>query len=116
MLGAAIMLDATTQTALSSLHDDLTAMGWDAEATQDEIDAPVTWPDVPLQVLTHDPALLTLGTADIEDLWSEGQQQYGELTPDAIVEVVGGSGHYIDRDDPGRVLRAFDVLVQELGG
>ena len=52
----------------------------------------------------------------IEELWSEGQQQYGELTADATVEVVTGAGHHIDQDDPGRVLRAFDVLVQQLGG
>jgi pimeloyl-ACP methyl ester carboxylesterase len=114
LLGGAILLDPTTPTALLSLHDDLAALGWDAEATQAEADAAVTWPAVPLTVLSHDPALLTLGSAAIEELWTEGQQQYGELTPDATVEAVSGSGHYIDRDATGRVLRAFDVLVQQL--
>jgi len=116
LLGAAILLDATTPTALLSLHDQLTATGWDAEATQAQADAAVVWPDVPLTVLAHDPALLTLGSAAIEDLWTQGQEQYGELTPDATVEVVTGSGHYIDRDAPVRVLRSFDVLVQDLAG
>lgn len=114
LLGAAILLDPTTPTALLSLHDELTAAGWDAASTQAEADAAVTWPEVPLTVLSHDPALLTLGSEGIEELWTEGQQQYGELTTDAIVEVVPGSGHYIDRDATGRVLRAFDVLVQQL--
>lgn len=116
LLGGAILLDATTPTALLSLRDELTAIGWDPDATQAEVDAAVTWPDVPLTVLAHDPALLTLGSVAIEELWSEGQQQYGELTADATVEVVTGAGHHIDQDDPGRVLRAFDVLVQQLGG
>jgi len=113
-LGAAILLDPTPAAALLSLHDDLTAAGWDAEATQADLEAEVDWPTVPLTVLSHDPALQDLGDPVIEELWTAGQQQYGALTSDATIEVVAGSGHYIDRDDPGRVLRALDRYSQEL--
>lgn len=113
-LGAALFLDATTPTALLSVHNDLTAAGWDAAATQADSEAPASWPDVPLTVFAHDPAGEPLGLGpDVERLWSEGQRTYITLTDDAHFEQVDGAGHYIDLDRTRRVTNEIIELVDQ---
>ena len=113
-LGAALLLDPTTPVALASLHGLLTADGWDAEATQSDADESVTWGDVPLLVLAHDPATGALGGgAGVEWAWTEGQRDYAALSPLGQFEQVKGAGHYIDHDAMNRVIHAIDALSLE---
>ncbi len=115
VLGGALLLDPTTPTALASLHPQLTEMGWDADATQAEADGRVGWPEVPLVVLSHDPTEAPLGDPVIENLWTQGQEDYGALTGNAVATPVPGAGHYVDRDAPAQVTRAIDDLVRQAG-
>jgi pimeloyl-ACP methyl ester carboxylesterase len=77
----AVLLDPTTPMVLRSVHAALAAAGWDADTLQADADAGVSWPRVPVRVLSHDPSLLTLGSKEIEDLWTAGQKAYAALSP-----------------------------------
>ena len=112
-LAGAVLLDPTTRLGLLSLREELTGLGWDADATIAETENPAPWPEVPLIVLSHDPTLLTLGSEHVETLWSEGQQEYLALTPSSRREIVTGSGHYVYRDSPTVVI---DALREVVGG
>ncbi len=115
MLAGAVLLDPTTRLAMRSLHENLAADGWQAEVAIDEAEAQVTWPDVPLVVLSHDPTRGDLGAPAIEQLWSEGQAEYTVLSPRAHHEVVAGSGHYVYVDAPATVVEAITEMLDDLG-
>ena len=111
-----ILIDATTPVALLSIHDLIASQGWDADAAQAEVDAEVTWPDVPLVVLSHDPASAALQAGPTaEMLWIAGQEEYTALTPGGTFKQVPDAGLYIDRDAPNRVIAAIDALVAAAG-
>lgn len=110
-LGAALLLDPTTPIALRSLHQLLEADGWDSAATQSDADETVTWGDIPLLVLAHDPATGALGgSAGVEAAWTDGQRQYAALSSSGRFEQVEGAGHYIDHDAMNQVIHAIDAL------
>jgi len=115
MLAGAVLLDPTTRLAMRSLHENLAADGWQADVAIDEAEAQVTWPDVPLVVLSHDPTRGDLGAPAIEQLWSEGQAEYTVLSPRAHHEVVAGSGHYVYVDAPAAVVGAITEMLDDLG-
>jgi len=87
------------------------------------------FPQVPLAVLVHDPAVMieffiryggwprTAGER-VEALWGELLRDHGRLSPLAQVETVGGSGHLIHLEQPrttlSRILRAIEA--GEAGG
>ena len=114
-LAGAVLLDPTTRLALLSLREDLVGDGWDPDATIADAEAPSVWPDVPLIVLSHDPALMALGSEAVEALWTEGQEEYLALSPSSRREVVVGSGHYIYRDALGAVAEAIHEIVAAAG-
>lgn len=112
-LGAALLLDPTTPLALRSLRA-LLSDDWEVAATQADADEPVTWADVPLLVLSHDPATTALGLGPAaERAWTEGQRHYAELSPSGQFEQVPDAGHYIDHDAMNRVIHAIDALSTE---
>lgn len=115
MLAGAVLLDPTTRLAMRSLHENLAADGWQAEVAITEAEAQVTWPDVPLVVLSHDPTRGDLGAPAIEQLWSEGQAEYAALSAQAHLEVVAGSGHYVYVDAPAAVVEAISEMLTVLG-
>jgi pimeloyl-ACP methyl ester carboxylesterase len=110
-LGGVVLLDATTPMALLSAQADLAGLGWDVATMQADAEAPVTWPDVPLEVLAHDPATLTMGSEALETLWTQGQQLYATLTPLGHYEIVPHSGHFIYVDAVDRVVSAINDVV-----
>lgn len=114
-LAGAVLLDPTTRLALLSLREELVDDGWDPDATIADAGAQSVWPDVPLIVLSHDPALMALGSEAVEALWTEGQEEYLALSPSSRREVVVGSSHYIYRDAVGAVAEAIHETVAAAG-
>lgn len=112
-VAGALLLDPTTPLALLSVADEMAADGWDVAATQQAAAAAVTWPDVSLVVLSHDPAGLTLGDETVEQLWTDGQREYAALTPRGTAHAVAGSGHYVDRDAPEEVVATIRRIIGE---
>lgn len=110
-LAGAVMLDSTTPLALLSLEPDLADLGWDVPTTLADANADAPWPAVPLRVLAHDPALLTLGSDTIEELWTAGQQHYAAMSPLGEYEAVAGSGHYVYLDAVERVASAINGVL-----
>ena len=111
LLGGALLIDPTTPLVLRAIRDDLSGWGWDVDAIEASADADVTWPPVPLVVLSHDPATKTVGPKAVEDLWTEGQRAYAELSPLGRQESIAGAGHYVYLDAPDRVVEAIEGLA-----
>jgi hypothetical protein len=111
MLGAALLLDPTIARSVEGGGVNLAALNWDADAALAEMHAPVTWPDVPLLVLSHDPNLLTLGAPAVEQVWTEGQEGYTALSPQGKQAAVPEASHYIYRDAPDRVATSVRELI-----
>ena len=52
------------------------------------------WPDIPFEILLHDPAVYAGGevwSADVEKQWGTDEAAFAELTPQGTVHVVEGS-------------------------
>lgn len=114
LVAGAVFVDPTTPVALAALAPDLAAAGWDAEGAQADMAVETPWPDVPLVVLSRDPALGSFGNATIEDLWVEGQLAYAALTPGGTQQAVTGAGHYVHIDEPAAVVGAIDAVLAEV--
>jgi pimeloyl-ACP methyl ester carboxylesterase len=88
---------------------------WDGAVSAQEVDAVTTWPDIPFEILRHDTSVAEaqeMGDAEVEALWSAGQQAFAELAPRGVVTEVVGAGHYVHFDKPqiaaDAVLRVLD--------
>jgi len=110
----AVLLDPTVPDPKGTiLRAELEDLEWDPDATIAQGRAVSTWnADVPLTVLSHDPALaIAEGTwteAD-QERWSAGQREYAALTPSGTQRDVTDATHY--RSHPEVVLDAIrDVL------
>ena len=113
-VGAAVFLDATDPGTLAAIHSELTATGWDAEATQADAEAPASWPDVPVTVFARDPGgeptTIPAGTGPSG---TDAQQAYATLTRDARVELVEAAGDEIDLGATRRVTNEIIRLVEQ---
>ncbi|HJK96728.1 MAG TPA: alpha/beta hydrolase [Polyangiaceae bacterium LLY-WYZ-14_1] len=116
MLAGALFLDPTVPDPEDTiLADELDDLGWDAAATVAQGAAVTRWPsDVPLTVLSHDPALaVSTGTWSEADQvrWSAGQRDYGMLTPSGTQRDVSDATHYVYRTRPDEVVLALRALL-----
>lgn len=114
LVAAVLLLDPTIPRSVEGGGVDLAALHWDTAAATAEVLAPVSWPDVPVVVLSHDPNLLTLISPEVEQVWTDGQQGYAALSPQGRQEAVAGSGHYIYRDAPDQVVTALRQMVESV--
>jgi pimeloyl-ACP methyl ester carboxylesterase len=111
----AVFLDPTVPSfGLGAGAAELRRFDYDPEATVREGDAVTHWDaDVPVTVLSHDPAVALAGgwTADAQTAWSRGQQVYAALTSRGSQTDVMGASHYIHVDAPTVVAAAIRRLL-----
>ena len=69
----------------------------------DQVEQVTTWPDIPFEILLHDPAVYAAGeiwSADVEAQWGADEAAFAALAPKGTVRVVEGSGHNVHQDAP----------------
>ena len=72
--------------------------------------AVTTWPDIPFEILLHDPAVYAAGNIwsdAVEIRWGTDQKAFAELSPRGVARVVEGSGHNVYRDAPDVAVAAI---------
>jgi len=115
-LTGAVLLDPTVPDPEDTiLAEELEDLGWNVPDTIAQGQAVTSWAaDVPVTVLSHDPALaIEMGTWSEADQtrWSAGQAAYGMLTPSATQRDVSGATHYVYRTNPDEVVDAIVALL-----
>ncbi len=90
--------------------------GWDGTTSADQVEHVTRWPDIPVQILRHDPAVYAAnGTwdTDVETRWAAGQDSLAALSPRGHVTVIPGAGHYIYRDAPEAAATAITTVLAQ---
>ena len=74
---------------------------WDGTTSADQAEQVTAWPDIPFEILLHDPAVYAAAevwSAEVEKQWGTDEAAFAELTPQGTVHVVEGSGHNVYQD------------------
>jgi pimeloyl-ACP methyl ester carboxylesterase len=91
--------------------------GWDGTTSADEVEQVTSWPDIPFQILRHDPAVYAeqnVWSSTVEAQWGAAQAAYAALAPHGRVSVVPGSGHFVFQDAPATSVAAVRHVLAEL--
>ena len=87
---------------------------WDGTASANQVDRAPTWPDVPFEILRHDPdvyASQEIWSAAVEAQWGAEQDALANLTSNGTVRIVTGSGHNIHQDAPAQTVDAIRRIL-----
>lgn len=83
--------------------------GWDGTTSADQVEEVTAWPDIPFEILRHDPAVYEEGeiwSAAVEARWVAAEEAFAALAPHGTVSMAPGSGHYIYVDAPSLSIAA----------
>ncbi|MDP9371781.1 MAG: alpha/beta hydrolase [Chloroflexota bacterium] len=116
-----VLLDPTPLNVMeqsSSWREEAAAVGFDPDRMIAEMRAATGFPDVPLKVLSHDPALgpapgVSL-SAEFEARWAQGQRQCATLSPRGEQITVAGAYHYIHESAPRVVVAAIRDVIRAI--
>ena len=88
---------------------------WDGTTSASQVEQITTWPNIPFEILLHDPAVYAAGevwSADVENQWGTDEAAFAALAPKGTVHVVEGSGHNVYLDAPGASVAAVQRVLQ----
>ena len=114
-----VLFDPTVASFARMFDDEEFRPEWDGTASADQVEQVTTWPDIPFEILLHDPAVY----ASREDLERRPWRPNGvptrprspALAPHGTVRVVQGSGHNIHLDaqaaSVAAVRRVLDAVI-----
>lgn len=74
---------------------------WDGTASAEQVEQVTTWPDIPFEILLHDPAVYVtnkIWSETVEAKWGADEAAFATLAPTGNVRVVEGSGHNVYQD------------------
>lgn len=83
---------------------------WDGTTSADQADQVTAWPNIPIEILRHDPTVYAshkIWSTGFEAQWAAEQDAFAELTSDGTVRIVSGSGHNIHQDAPAQTVDAI---------
>ena len=74
---------------------------WDGTTSADQVEQVTAWPDIPFEILLHDPAVYAahkVWSRTVEARWASDEADFADLSPYGVVHVAQGSGHdvYLD--------------------
>ena len=99
---AGVVLFDPTVASFARMFDDAEFRPeWDGTTSAAQVEEVTIWPNIPFEILLHDPAVYAdaeVWSADVENQWGTDEAAFAELTPQGIVHVVGGSGHNVYQD------------------
>ncbi len=96
-----VLFDPTVASFARMFDDKEFRPAWDGALSAMQVEQVTTWPDIPFEILRHDPAVYATGkvwSATVEDHWGAEQVAFAALAPKGKVRVVRGSGHNIHHD------------------
>jgi len=96
-----VLFDPTVASFARMFDDKEFRPGWDGTASASQVEQVTTWPDIPFEILRHDPAVYAtrkVWSAPVEAHWGAAQVDFAALAPQGSVRVVQGSGHNVHQD------------------
>jgi pimeloyl-ACP methyl ester carboxylesterase len=99
-----VLLDPTVASFARMFDDKEFRPAWDGTLSAQQVERVTTWPNVPFEILRHDPAVYAASnvwSTEVEAQWASGQAAFARLAPHGSARVVRGSGHNIHQDAPG---------------
>jgi pimeloyl-ACP methyl ester carboxylesterase len=117
-----VLLDPTVASFARMFDEEEFRPQWDGTASATQVERVTAWPDIPFEILLHDPAVYAterIWSTTVEAQWGVGEAALAALAPRGAVHVVQGSGHNVHLDDQAasvaavhRVLRAVTRTAQ----
>ena len=114
-----VLFDPTVASFARMFDDKEFRPEWNGATSADQVEQVTTWPDIPFEILLHDPAVYAtrkIWDATVEAQWGADEAAFAALARRGTVRVVEGSGHNIHQDAPAlsvdairRVLEAVDT-------
>jgi pimeloyl-ACP methyl ester carboxylesterase len=112
---AGVVLFDPTVTSFARMFDDKEFRpAWDGTASADQAEQVTTWPDIPFEILRHDPAVYVTGkvwSRKVEARWGADQAAFAALAPHGTATVVPGSGHNVYQDAPSASVAAVRRVI-----
>lgn len=104
-----VLLDPTIPSFARMFDEKEFRPEWDGSASAGQVEQVTKWPDIPFEILRHDPAVYAANgvwDATVEAQWGAGQAAFASLAPHGTVRVVPGSGHNIHQDSQADAVAA----------
>ncbi len=92
--------------------------GWDGTTSADQVEEVIAWPDIPFEILRHDPAVYEedeIWSAAVEARWGAAEEAFAALAPHGTVSMAPGSGHYVYADAQSLSIAAVRRVLSDLG-
>jgi pimeloyl-ACP methyl ester carboxylesterase len=98
-----VLFDPTVATFARMFDQKEFQPGWDGTASATEVEGVTVWPDIPFEILRHDPAVYAarrVWSDTVEAQWGAEQDAFARITPKGTARVVQGTGHnvYLDAE------------------
>ncbi len=114
-----VLFDPTVTSFARKFDDREFRPEWDGSTSADQAGQITTWPDIPFEILRHDPAVYAAGrvwSPRVEARWGADQAAFAALAPHGTATVVSGSGHNVYQDVPAvsvaTVRRVLSAVVR----
>ncbi|MFD1507000.1 alpha/beta fold hydrolase [Georgenia yuyongxinii] len=109
-----VLFDPTVASFARMFDDKEFRPGWDGTASADQVEQVTAWPDIPFEILRHDPAVYATAkvwNATVETQWGTEQAAFARLAPTGTARIVQGSGHNVYQDAEGESLAAVQRVL-----
>ncbi len=97
-----VLLDPTVASFARMFDEEEFRPQWDGTASATQVEQVTAWPDIPFEILLHDPAVYAseeIWDATVEAQWGADEAAFAALAPQGTARVVEGAGHNIHLDD-----------------
>ena len=112
-----VLFDPTAPDFARTFDADDFRPGWDGTASAQQAEHVDAWPDIPVQILRHDPSVYAahgIWDSATETHWATQQSAYAHLSANGAVKAVPGAGHYIYRDAPAIAVTAVRNILSRI--
>jgi pimeloyl-ACP methyl ester carboxylesterase len=116
-----VLLDPTVPRFARMFDDKEFRPRWDGTLSADQVDTVTSWPDIPFEILRHDPAVYAarkVWSDAVEAQWAADETVFATLAPSGTARIVSGSGHDIHLDAPAvaaaAVRRVLDAAAHRM--
>ncbi len=96
-----VLFDPTVASFARTFDEEEFRPEWDGTASADQVEQITTWPDIPFEILLHDPAVYAthkIWSETVEARWGADEAAFAKLSPQGVARVVDGSGHNVYQD------------------
>ena len=112
-----VLLDPTVASFARRFDDKEFQPGWDGTTSASQVEQVTAWPDIPFEILRHDPAVYAdrqIWNETVEAQWGADQLAFAALAPNGTVRVVADSGHNVHQDARADSVAAIRRVLSEV--